>query len=149
MKKKPGPMELRDLPPEGLWISPEGSKWIPVVEHLAAIAMYPHYFGLTRADVEGADLPELRVLADGLIREGWTRFRVLADSFNFEVDSARRRMRLVEDVLTQVGAIQEDAVVISQASPRREFEGTVADVYDRIILRFQENNPKLNRWRFT
>ena len=70
----------RGLPPEGLWISPDGVE-VPVVEHLIALQQEPERFGLSPRDVAGARIEQLRVLAEDLIRSGWTRFRFLAGAY--------------------------------------------------------------------
>lgn len=138
---------MKGLPPEGLWISPKGKR-IPVVEHLITIAHHPEKFGGTKKDVAGKSIAQLREIADGLIRGGWIRYRHFGDSYNFELLNARDQMRVVEGVLADVDAYGPERVFISQAEPRRELRGTVADVYDRKILGYQEN-PRKNRWRFT
>lgn len=135
------------LPPEGLWISPSGKR-IPVIEHLITIQHHPMKFGLDFGDVEGLDIVQLREVADGLIRNGWIRFRHFGDSYNFEVESARGKIETVEEVLVNLEAYEGERVYISQASPRKDFVGTVADVFDRKIFGYQEN-PRKNRWRFS
>lgn len=139
---------MKSLPPEGLWISPEGKR-IRVVEHLITIAHYPEKFGGTKRQVEGKSISELRAIADGLIREGWVRYRHFGDSYNFEVVNAKRKIETIEDVLTLVGAYGPERVFIAQAEPRKEFVGTVEDVYERRIFGYQENPKGKNRWRFT
>lgn len=140
-------MSRKKLPPEGLWISPEGDK-IPVVEHLITIQHHPEIFGLSERDVRHSTIEGLRAIAEALIRDGWVRFRHFGDSYNFEVSSGRRKRDVIEDVLALSGATSEDRVFISQAEPRKEFRGTVGDVFDERILSYQEN-PSKNRWRFT
>ena len=137
----------RGLPPEGLWISPDWVE-VPVVEHLIALQQEPERFGLSPRDVAGARIEQLRVLAEDLIRSGWTRFRFLAGAYAFEVDNAKRRIGIIENVLADARAYGRETVVISQAVPKREFEGSVDDVYERRIFMWQEN-PARNRWRFT
>ncbi len=141
-KKKSG----CDLPPEGLWIDPTG-EYFPVTEHLLALRQRPDLFGLSD-DTKRADIPQLREFAVALIESGWTRFRYLDGTWLFEVDNAKRKMLLIEDVLSHCNAYGEERVTISQISPKVESEGTVDDVYDRTILRFQ-SNPKKNKWRLS
>jgi hypothetical protein len=138
---------MKRLPPEGLWISPEGKR-IPVVEHLITIAQFPEKFGGTHAAVQGASVEQLREIADGLIRDGWVRYRHFGDSYNFEVVNAKKKIETIEDVLTLVGAYGPERVFIAQAEPRKELVGTVDDVFERRIFGYQEN-PRRNRWRFT
>ena len=139
-------MKRKLLPPEGLWVSPDGEQ-IPVTEHLLAIQHYPEKFGLP-ASTRRADIPVLRKLAEDLIRDGWVRFRYLANTYAFEVDNAKRRLGTIADILALVGAFEGEDVSISQATPTKEFQGVVEDVYEHRILGFQEN-PAKNRWRFT
>jgi len=136
-----------DLPPEGLWIRPGGER-IQVVEHLLALQHYPDLFGLPFHSTLAASISTLRDLAEGLIRDGWIRFRYLSGTYAFEVDDAKRRMDTIISVLEDVGAFAGENVAISQVTPLREFQGTVADAQQRSIIRFQEN-PTKNRWRFT
>lgn len=137
------------LPPEGLWIAPDGKRWVPVVEHLATLAEYPQYFDLSPRDVKGASIDDLRALANEIIRDGWTRFRVLDDVMHVEVNNLRQKISVIDAVLVEVGAGLKDRVIISQSSPRREFECKAADVFDRVVERFSETNPRKNRWRFS
>ena len=136
-----------DLPPEGLWVDPAGRRF-EISEHLMAIKQRPDIFGLSETDVSRADIPQLRDLAVALIESGWMRFRYLDGTWAFEVDSAKRRMGDIEDVLSDCGAHGFERVTISQLKPMREFDGTVNEVFDRTIMRFQEN-PKKNPWRFS
>jgi hypothetical protein len=139
---------MKGLPPEGLWISPEGKK-IRVVEHLITIAHYPEKFGITDRQVEGKSISQLREIADDLIRDGWVRYRHFGDSYNFEVVNAKRKIETIEDVLTLVDAYTLEKVYIAQAEPRKDFTGTVEDVFERRIFGYQENPKRKNRWRFT
>ena len=138
---------MKGLPPEGLWISPAGKR-IPVVEHLITIAHYPEKFGGTQKDVKGASISDLREIAESLIRRGWVRYRHFGDSYNFELNNAKEQIKTVDDVLALVDAYLLEKVFISQAKPKKEFRGTVEDVYERRIFGYQENQSK-NRWRFT
>ena len=139
-------VKKHQLPPEGLWVSPDG-KHVSVTEHLLALQHYPETFGLPES-TRKADIPVLRDLAEGLIRDGWVRFRHLAGTYAFEVDNAKRRIDVITDILTLVDAFVYENVTISQVKPLKEFQGTVADVYDRKVFGYQEN-PAHNRWRFT
>ena len=138
---------MKSLPPEGLWISPEG-KMIPVVEHLPTIQQYPEMFGFRKSEVRGLSIQDLRELAEELILDGWVRFRYLSGKYHFEVARAKPVIRLIEDVLVEAQAQNDEEVRISQASPKKEFVGTVEDVFERAIFGYQEN-PIKNRWRIT
>lgn len=144
-RKKPEPQEA--LPPEGLWISPDGMVTIPVVEHLIEIQQNPEPFGLSPADVRKRSIAQLRAIAKGLIRVGWIRFRYLSGTWNFEVDQARLRIGILEDVIVQGKAYPEERVVVAQASPKRDYQGTVAEFYDRSMFRHYDLGR--NRWRVT
>ena len=76
------------------------------------------------------------------------RFLSLPGKYLFQVDRAKDEIRMIEDVLTGVGARGDDEVRISQASPKKEFVGTVEDVFERAIFGRQED-PIKNRWRIT
>ena len=136
-----------DLPPEGLWISPEG-RWIPVVEHLLALQHHPDEFGLSEDFVKRMSIVNLRNLAVDMITNGWIRFRYLSGVYAFEVDNAKRRIEVIEDVLQAANALPNEAVAISQISPMREFQAAVQDAFDRTIFGFQEN-PNKNTWRLS
>jgi hypothetical protein len=138
---------MKDLPPEGLWISPEGRR-IVAVEHMLTIDRYPEKFGLTDADVRRASIPALAKIAGNLIRSGWTRYRHFASAYTFEVDNLRTRYDVIEAVLADSSAYEQEEVVVSQASPRKEFKGTVKDIYDRTLGNYQANATK-NKWRIT
>lgn len=135
------------LPPEGMWISPDGGQY-EITEHLLALKERPDIFGLQDNDVKRADIPKLRDLAVELIESGWTRFRYLDGVWAFEVDKFSRRALLVEDVLSKCGAYSAEEVTISQLNPHRDFSGTVEDVFERRIERFQAN-PGRNKWRLS
>jgi hypothetical protein len=138
---------MKGLPPEGLWISPEG-KMIPVVEHMPTIQQYPELFGLRKSDVRGLTLQQLRELGEELILDGWIRFRYLSGKYHFEVARAKPKIRMIEDVLVEANAQTDEEVRISQAAPRKEFVGSVGDVFERAIFGYQEN-PIKNKWRIT
>ena len=135
------------LPPEGLWISPEGEP-IPVIEHLLEIHHNPEKFGLAPKDVRGLSIENLRKVAVELIGKGWTRFRFLSGTWNFEVDSVKVRLSTIEDVLVRQMAYPQERVVVSQAAPKRDFQGTVAEFYDRSMFRHYELG-RANTWRVT
>ncbi len=145
-KKKRKNEEVCDLPPEGLWISPS-EKYIEVSEHLMAIRERPDLFGISE-DTSRLDIQDLREWAVDLIESGWTRFRYLDGVWLFEVDNIKKKLSLIEDVLVHCKAYEVESVNISQISPLLEIEGTVSDVFDRKILRFQ-TNPKKNKWRLS
>lgn len=140
--------EIPPLPPEGLWISPEG-KAIPVIEHLLAIQHYPHVFGFTKRDVSGRRIDHLRDLAEKMIRDGWTRFRFLNNTWAFEVGDIKSRIGYIEGVLAKSGAQPHEGILISQVKQHREWEGTVEKFFDRTLFRNFEVNPNRNRWRFS
>ena len=143
-KKKP---RWKDLPPEGLWISPEGD-FHEVVEHLIALRDEPELFDLSWLEVSNADVKELRGIAVKMISNGWIRFRYLSGVYFFEVDRAKRRVSMIESILVECAAHESEKVVISQVSHDLEFTGTVADFYDRKIFGYYAN-PKRNTWRFS
>jgi hypothetical protein len=138
---------MKDLPPEGLWISPDGEKFT-AVEHLIEIDRHPEIFGLSKKDIRGASISALASIAQVLIRGGWTRYRHFAHAYLFEVDSLGKRITLIEEILSDSDAFIEEDVIVSQARPRKEFSGKVKDVYDRTIGQFLQNPPK-SHWRFT
>ncbi len=135
------------LEPEGMWVSPTG-EYIIVVEHLLAISSEPERFDLPQSLLGERDVETLRAAAVSLIKNGWTRFRYLVGVYAFEVDNAARRMSVIEKVLADVKAYTAESVSISEFDPRREYEGTVEDVFDRRITRFAAN-PGKNTWRFS
>lgn len=139
--------EERGLPPEGLWVAPDG-EGIPVIEHLIALKEEPERYGLSPRDVQKAGIKELRELAVGLIKEGWTRFRFLGGVWNFEVDSVKMKTGLIEEILVTHQAWPQERIIVSQVSPKRDYQGTVAQFYDRSMFRHYELG-RLNRWRFS
>lgn len=143
-------MKLQQLPPEGLWISPEGDR-IPVVEHMIALQQFPHLFGLLERHVKGKPIEHLATIAADLVRKGWTRFRNFGYVYAFEVDRISMRWGLVESILSDGNALLEEKVSISQAFPRSRADGTVSEVYERTLI-FRKENPRrhgLGHWRFT
>jgi hypothetical protein len=143
----PDEHEFHDVPPAGLWISPEGEATV-TTEHMLTIKEDPGRFGLAPRDVARISIPALHEIARKLIFAGWTRFRLFSDFWSFEVDNARGRISLVEDILVHHRAYPHEEIRISQAKPKREYAGTVAQFYDRSIFRTWELGRK-NRWRFT
>ena len=139
--------EGRGLPPEGLWVSPDGEA-IPVIEHLLALKEEPERFGLSPRDVAKAGVKELRELAVTIISEGWTRFRFLGGVWNFEVDNVKMKKDLIEEILVTHQAWPQERIVISQAKPKRDYQGAVAQFYDRSMFRHYELG-RLSRWRFS
>jgi hypothetical protein len=115
---------------------------------MPTIQQHPELFGLTEADVRGLTLQDLRELGEKLILDGWIRFRYLSGKYYFEVARAKPKIHLIEDILVEAQAQPDEEVRISQALPRREFVGTVADVFDRVIFGALEN-PVQNSWRIT
>lgn len=146
-KRKKQQLEEEGLEPEGMWVSPTG-EYIVVVEHLLAIASEPERFDLPQSLHGERDVETLRSAAVDLIKNGWTRFRYLMGIYAFEVDNASRRLPVIEKVLSDVRAYGQENVSISEFDPRREYEGTVEDVFDRKITRFAAN-PGKNTWRFS
>ena len=140
-------MKERGLPPEGLWISPDGRR-VVAVEHMLTIEHHPEEFGLSEAAVRRISIPALAKVAASLIKSGWTRYRHFASAYTFEVDNLRKRYRIIENVLADSDAFAKEEVIVSQASPRREFKGTVQDIYDQTLGQYQEN-PRRNKWRVT
>lgn len=139
--------EERGLPPEGLWVSPDG-EGIPVVEHLLAIKQEPERFGIPQREVRTAGIDELRALSVKLIKEGWTRFRFLGGVWNFEVDTVKMKKDLIEEILVSHRAWPQERIIISRMSPKRDYQGSVVQFYDRSIFRYYERG-RLNRWRFS
>lgn len=139
-------MTEKKLLPEGLWISPDGKR-ISVIEHLIEIQHHPRTFGLTERDVKGASIADLHAMAVKLILSGWTRFRFLSGVWNFEVDSVKSRRQLIEDILTTHQAFHLERVVISQATPKRDYQGNVAQFYDQSMFRHYELGR--STWRVT
>lgn len=137
----------RGLPPEGLWVSPDGEP-VPVVEHLITIKENPEIFGLPPREVAKARIEDLRKIAVKLIAEGWTRFRFLGGVWNFEVNNIRMRKELIEEILVSHRAWPQERIIISQADPKRDYQGTVAQFYDRSLFRHYELG-RLSRWRFS
>ncbi len=139
--------EEKGLPPDGLWVSPEGDA-ISVFEHLLEIRQNPEKFDLSPKDVERASMEDLRDLAIELIKEGWTRFRFLGGVWNFEVASVKNRKELIEEILVTHQAWPQERLIISQLSPKRDYQGSVAQFYDRSMFRHYELG-RLSRWRFS
>lgn len=139
--------EDRGLPPEGLWVSPEGES-IPVIEHLITIKIEPERFGIPERDVRNASIKDLRDIAVGIIKEGWTRFRFLGGVWNFEVNSVKNKKDLIEEILVTHQAWPQERIIVSQANPKKDYQGTVAQFYDRSIFRHYELG-QYNRWRFS
>lgn len=139
--------EERGLPPEGLWVTPDG-EGIPVVEHLLAIKENPNLFFLSPKEVEKARIPELRKIAVDLIKDGWARFRFLGGVWNFEVDNVKTKKDLIEEILITHQAWPQERIIISQVSPKKDYQGSVAQFYDRSMFRHYELG-KVNRWRFS
>jgi hypothetical protein len=135
------------LPPEGLWISPAGVQ-MPINEHLMALAEAPEQFGLSQQEVAGADEMVLRKIAERLISQGWMRFRYLDGVYNFEVDDARKRVATIEEVLAAANAIPEEAIFVVQFVPPKEYQGTVADLYERSLFRLA-NKKRACKWAFS
>ena len=132
-----GAYEAGDVPPAGLWISPEGVA-IPAVEHMAEIARDPERYGFRPEEVRGATVGTLAAAVARLVRSGWIRFRDFSDAWAFEVDDVRKRLPLIEEVLVAHQALPEDTVRIHQAKPRRDWEGMVGEFYERTLFRRHE-----------
>lgn len=141
-------LDRDSIPPDGLWISPDGEA-IPVTEHLITLKREPERFGLTRRDVSANTMQALALVAKKVIERGWTRFRLFSDHWAFEVDSLKNRLPLIEDILTAHGATPNEFVRVSQAKPRKEFEGTVDDVFERTIAKHFDLAGRKSRWRFS
>lgn len=140
-------VEEHGLPPEGLWISPDGEP-VEVIEHLITIQQEPEKFGLSPRDVGRASIKNLRDIAIELIKVGWTRFRFLGGVWGFEVYQVKSKISLIEDVLVAQNAYPQERVLISQASPKRDYQGTVAEFYDRAMFRHYELGRR-NNWRMS
>ncbi len=145
-KKEDDPQE-KGLAPEGLWVSPDGEA-TPVIEHLLELKFEPERFGISPRDVEKAGIKDLRDMAVEIIKEGWTRFRYLGGVWNFEVNNVKMKKDLIEDILVTHQAWPQDRIVISQASPKRDYQGSVSQFYDRSMFRNYELG-RLSRWRLS
>lgn len=136
------------LPPEGLWISPEGEAF-PISEHLIGIAERPQDFGISPSQLPSTSDPDhrtkLRELAEGLIAKGWTRYRYMGGIYHFEVDSLRRRIRLIDDILAKADAYEKEPVTIS-SSDGSVVSGTVGDVQERAIFKMASKKPDKWAW---
>jgi hypothetical protein len=137
--------DIWSLPPEGLWISPTGQKQ-NVNEHLLAIKDSPEEFGLSPQQVAGLDMDAIRGLAEEMIGSGWTRYRYLDGVYHFEVDDAKRRTSIIDDVLIQSRALPQEQLVITQHGNAKTFEGTVGDFFDRVFFRFAKKKVKADAW---
>jgi hypothetical protein len=140
--------DIWSLPPEGLWISPSGQRH-GVNEHLLAIRELPEEFGLSGQEVRGLDLDAIRQLAEGLIATGWTRYRYLDGVYHFEVDGAKKKIGVIDDVLSLARAIPLEQLVITQRLSPRTFKGTVGDFLDRTVFRLAKKNVKADSWAWT
>jgi hypothetical protein len=147
MEKDTVEPEDRGLPPEGLWVSPDGEA-VPVIEHLLAIKEDPERFGVPRREVVTATVKDLRDIAVGIIKEGWMRFRFLGGVWNFEVNNVKSKKDMIEEILVTHQAWPQERIIISQASPKKDYQGTVSGFYDRSIFRHYELG-RLSRWRFS
>lgn len=110
------------LPPEGLWVSPDGEAHT-VIEHLIEIQHHPEIFGLSKRDVQGASIEDLRKIAVRLIKDGWIRFRFLSGVWNFEVDNVKTRLNHIEEILVSHRAYPQERVIISQVKPKLDYQG--------------------------
>lgn len=149
MSDTPDDVQDKGLPPEGLWVSPNGKR-TSVIEHLIEIQHHPETFDLTAREVKGASIQDLHAIAVKLILGGWTRFRFLSGVWNFEVDSVKVRRQLIEDILVTHQAFHLERVVISQATPKRDYQGSVAQFYDQSMFRHYElGRSSSSTWRVT
>lgn len=137
----------RGLPPEGLWVDLDG-KAISVIEHLIALKEDPERFGLSPRDTGKARVKELRDMAVELIKDGWTRFRFLGGVWNFEVNSVRTKKDLIEEILVTHQAWPQEHIIITQMRPKRDYQGTVAQFYDRSLFRHYELG-RVSGWSFS
>lgn len=145
---------LWDMPPEGLWISPTG-KSVNMNEHLIAIRDDPDSFGIPYSEVESIkglpmedQIDYLRKIADGMISQGWTRYRYLDGTYHFEVDDAQRRHSVIDDILARANAAPQESLIVSQVLSPRTFEGTVESFFEGNFYRvhaFAKKDP----WAFS
>lgn len=143
------PYEPGDVPPAGLWISPEGIA-IPAVEHMAEIARDPERFGLSEREVRGAGVDVLLAAVGRLVKKGWIRFRAFSEAWTFEIDDLKKRLPYIEEVLAAHQAFEDERVVIYQVKPRREWEGSVGELFDRTLFRhFEVAGKRAVSWRST
>lgn len=150
MSDRSDDVQEKGLPPEGLWVSPNGKR-TSVIEHLIEIQHHPETFDLTAREVKGASIQDLHAIAVKLILGGWTRFRFLSGVWNFEVDSVRVRRQLIEDILVAHQAFHLERVVISQATPKKDYQGSVAQFYDQSMFRHYALGGRraTSTWRVT
>ena len=87
-------------------------------------------------------------MAVDLIKDGWTRFRFLGGVWNFEVNNVRTKKDLIEEILVTHQAWPQERIIISQVSPQRDYQGTVAQFYDRSLFRHYELG-RVTGWRFS
>ena len=140
--------DMWSLPPEGLWISPSGQRH-GVNEHLLATRESPEEFGLMGQEVRCLDLDAIRQLAEGLIDKGWTRYRYLDGVYHFEVDEAKKKIGVIDDILGLACAIPLEQLVITQRLSPKTFKGTVGDFFERAIFRLAKKNVKADAWAWT
>ena len=145
--KKPK-QDIWSLPPEGLWISPSGQRH-GVNEHLLAIRESPEEFGLSGKEVRGRNLDAIRLLGEGLIADGWTRYRYLDGVYHFEVNDAKNKISVIKDILSLARAIPHEQVFITQRLSPRAFKGTVGDFLDQTIFGVADKSAEADAWAWT
>lgn len=122
---------------------------IPAVEHVGELRSEPEPFGLSPKDVAGTSLPQLKKIAIGLIREGWTRFRFIDGCYRFEICRLDDRTRaLMVGVLRKCGVVPREQISISVLDPLAEHECDAA----RFLADGSGMRPtdvRRNAWRFS
>ena len=140
-------MKLRELPKEGLWISPFG-KQFDVTEHLEAIRNHPEIFNLSENETNTNDIQQLRDIGEKLIQDGWIRYRQFEMTFFFECNNIQRNRGKIEDVLSQASTFPSgERVEIAQMSPHAIFQGTVQDFYDNNLTKAAKTLA-IHKWAF-
>jgi hypothetical protein len=139
----------RELPPEGLWVSPT-KQFINVVEHLEAIRNRPEMFGLSKQDTDTNDLQKLGNIATTLIESGWIRYRQLDLSFLFEVASLTDASSIISGILEKGSTYPEhERVEVSQLAPPRLYAGSVREFrLNQLTVTAKDKLPNLVKWAF-
>ena len=133
---------------DGLWISPLGEIRV-AHEHGPDIQKEPAFFDLTRGDVAGVSLGDLRKIATDLIQHGWVRYRYLSNRWLFEVHSVKMKIGILEEILVQLKAYPHEEVIVEQSSPKRTYRGTVAQFYARAMFSQHHGPGGATTWRMS
>jgi hypothetical protein len=132
---------------EALWLGPDGEE-IPVQEHLISIQQNPLLFGLSKRDVSGANIKDLRNLGVALIKQGWIRFRRFGFRYLFEInDISAVNKSKIDDLLCKIGIPSIDGITIYTIKGREEYQGKVSDLWDNTLFNHPKNSK--NKWRLS